>query len=208
MNTFPRLFRDPAAAAAAGGGGAAAAASKINPIAAAGSALQLGLGVFQTIDGNAKMKKYMAQRKSYEIPDEVYKVLNASLSVAGGDQRVLNYETNQIDKTGATILGVASRLGADPNTLSVLFGQQMDALGAAGERDHARAMENFGRVLQAYNLLSENKAAKWKSEQDIIKDKLQAAGSEMQSGLGNISGAISGGISQTSAQKTGNLYNS
>ncbi len=58
--------------------------TKISPIGIGASVLQTGLGVVQAISGSKQMKKLQAQRKSYEIPDEIYKILNASLSGAQG----------------------------------------------------------------------------------------------------------------------------
>lgn len=67
-------------------------------------------------------------------------------------------------------------------------------------------MENFGRVIQGYNLLADNKAAKWKSEQDIVKDDMQAADAKMKSGMQNIAGGVNTAISVDSATRAGNLY--
>ncbi len=59
--------------------------TSLSPIGIGASVLQTGLGLVQSISGAAKMKKLQAKRSAYEIPDEIYKILNASLSNAQGD---------------------------------------------------------------------------------------------------------------------------
>lgn len=199
MNISPKFFRDPLSDAAGG-------ASAFSPVGAVASGLQVITGLAQVIGGNKQMKMAKAKRKAYEIPDEIYKILNASMNRMGGDAETLNYETNKITQAGATSLGLAARLGADPNMLSALLDQQTDALEGAAQRNHASVTENFGRLLQGYSLLADNKAAKWKSEQDIVKDDMQAADEKMKAGMGNIAGGVNTAISVDSATRAGNLY--
>ena len=181
-------------------------ASDVSPVGVAASVLQTGLGVIQSISGNKKLKSALAQRKAYEIPDEIYKIVNAAQAGTGGDQQTLNYQTGQINQAGAASNAVAERLGADPNALSFIFNQQVNALGAAAEQNHATAMEQLGKVFQAWNLLAENKAAVWRSQQDIVKDRIQAASKEKDTGMNNIAGGINTAIAVDSAARTGALY--
>lgn len=196
-NFFPILFRSPDAEPVLGAA---------TPVGLVTAGLQTALGLYQSIKGSADMKKYMAQRKAYQIPDEVYKILNASLNAGQGDSATQTYESNMIGQEGASATDTALKLGADPNAVGAIFGQQIAATGASAQRNHVAMMENFDRVMKAYGSVAENKAAEYKSQQDIVKDKLQAAGSKMQSGLSNVAGGINTGISTLSSAQTAKLY--
>lgn len=166
------------------------------------------VGGIQTISGNAAKKKALAKRKPYQTPQEVIDLLNATESNAqlGFNPETLAYLTNQTDRAFTGALGTASRLGADPNDLSALFDQKMQAIMKIGAQDHAYNMENFSKYLSALDSVAANKAAEQKSEQDIIKDQLQSAAQEIQTGTANISGGINTGIGAFSAGNTANLY--
>lgn len=196
-NNFINRFFGPDAAA--GGAG-------LDPVSLALAGLQGGLGIIQSISGDAKAKRLMAQRTAYKTPDEIWKILNASLSMAGGDTITRDFQTNQIDRGFSQALGTATRLGADPNDLSALFDQKMQGILKVGQQFHASNMEAFGKVLSAYNLVADNKAAEWSSGQDIIKDKLQAASAEKAAGIQNIGSAANAAIGISAAAKTSNLY--
>lgn len=198
-----RLMRDPTAAL--GGAAAGAGVAGAMPYLAA---LQAGLGIYQTIAGKNKINKLLKQRKAYQTPQEVFDILNITESNAqqGFDPTTLAYLTNQIDRGFAGGLGAATRLGADPNQLSALLDQKIQGTMKVGAENHRLNMENMSRYLGALDSVAANKAAEQKSQQDIIKDQLQAAGVQVQSGTGNLSGGINTGIAAFASDKTANLY--
>lgn len=172
-------------------------------------ALQTGVGIVGDIINKGKQKKYLSQLKPYQTPQEIYDVLNATENNAsqGYDPFTLNYLTNQTDQAFSTGINAATQLGADPNTLSSLFGQKLDATMAIGAQNHNLNMQNFAQYLTALNTVASNKAAEQKSKQDLIKDKLQAVGLNLQQGNQNISGGLNTILSSLSAIDIGNLYN-
>lgn len=176
------------------------------PIAAAAAAAQAAIGLVQTISGNAKAKKLLAQRTAYKTPEEIFKMLNLTLSGAPGDTITRDFQTDQIDRTFSQITGNATRLGADPNDLSALFDQKMNSIMKVGQQFHASNMEAMSKVLSAYDVVAANKSAEWSSQQDIIKDKLQAASAEKAAGIQNIGSAVNAGISLSASAKTSDLY--
>lgn len=184
------------------GGGVAS----LSPVGAAISAAQAAMGIIQTISGDAKAKRLMAQRTAYKTPDEIWKILNASLSGAQGDTITRDFQTDQLDRAFSQTLGTATRLGANPNDLSMLFDQKMQGVLKVGQQFHASNMEAFGKVLSAYDLVAQNEAAEWSSEQDILKDKLQAAAADKAAGIQNIGSAANSFISLSAAGKTSNIY--
>ena len=169
---------------------------------------QAVMGAIQTANGNSARDKALAKRRSYKTPQEVIDILNATENRAqqGYDPVTLSYLNNDIDRGFSSALGTAERLGADPNDLSALFDQKIQATMQVGAQNHQKNMENFSNYLSALQGVADNKAAEQKSEQDIVKDELQAAGMEIQTGTQNISGGINTGLSAFGAGQTAGLY--
>lgn len=180
--------------------------SGINPVGAGIASLQAILGTIQTISGDAKAKKLMAQRTGYVTPDAVYKALNLDFSTAQGDTVTRDYQTNQLDRMFSQALGVSTRLGGDANDLSALFDKLIQGKIQVGQEFHKSNMEGISKVLQGYETVASNKAAEWSSQQDILKDKIQAASGEKAAGVQNIGSAANAFISMGASAKTGDLY--
>lgn len=178
----------------------------VDPLSASIAAVQTGAGLLQSLVGDAKTKKLMAQRTAYKTPDEIFKILNLSLSGAGGDTITRDFQTNQLDKSFSQMLGGATRLGADANDLSALFNQKINGMLQIGQQFHASNMEALGKVFSAYDLVSQNKAAEWSSQQDIIKDQLQAASAEKAAGIQNLGSGANAFIGLSAASQTEDLY--
>lgn len=183
----------------------------IDPITAIGlgsSVLQTGLGLFGLNSAQDRLDKLLAQRKAYKTPDEVYEILAATQNNAqsGYDASTLNYLTSEADRAFSATLGTAQRMGADPNNLSAVFDSKMQAMMKIGANNHALNMENFSRYLGALDTLAANKAAEQKSEQDILKDQIQAAAGDKATGWQNIAGGVNTAIGTLSANKVANLY--
>jgi hypothetical protein len=180
----------------------------VDPVSAALSAGQTALGIVQSISGAAKAKRLLQQRTAYKTPEEYYDILNATQNRAQGgfDAFTLNYLTNQTDRAFDSGLNTATRLGADPNQLSALFDQKIQATMKIGAENARLNMDNFSRYLGALDVIGQNKTAEWSSEQDILKDKLQAANADKQAGLQNIVGGANALTANISAGKTANLY--
>lgn len=185
-----------------------AALGAAGPIGIGLAGFQTALGLVQSISGDAKMKKLLAQRRAYVTPDEIYDILNATASRAssGYDPGTLNYLTNQTDRAFSSSINAATLLGGDPNDLSAIFDQKIQASMKIGAENQLLNMKNFERFLQAESVVAENKAAEQKSQQDIIKDKLQAAGVNKQAGLQNIGSGLNAGLAVASSYGTANLY--
>lgn len=178
----------------------------VDPVSASVAGLQAAAGLVQTISASSKLKRKMAQRTAYQTPDEIFKILNATLSQAGGDTIARDSSTSQLDRAFSQVLGGATRLGANPNDLSAIFDQKITGLMKIGDQFHASNMEAFGKVLSAYSLVADNKAAAWKSREDMLKDEIQALAAEKAAGIQNIGSAANAAISLSGSSKTGDLY--
>jgi len=172
------------------------------------TAAQGAMGIIQTISGDSKLKQLLAQRTSYKTPEEYFKILQATQNAAqqGYDAFTLNYLTNQNDRAFDEAAGAATRLGANPNDLAAIFDRKIQASMKIGAENHALNIKNFERFLSAEDVIGQNAAAEWKSEQEIIKDKMQAAGAEKAAGVQNIGSAANAAISIGASAKTSSLY--
>lgn len=178
----------------------------IDPISAGVSGAQAAMGIIQTISGNARANKAKAKRTAYQTPEEIFKLLNLSLSGGQGDTITRDYQMGQLDRGFSQILGNATRLGADPNDLSALFDQKIQGIIKVGDQFHASNMEAMGKILSAYDIVASNKAAEWSSAQDILKDEIQSATADKAAGIQNIGSAANAFISLKSAADIAKLY--
>lgn len=180
----------------------------VDPLSAALEVGQTILGTVQAISGSERTKRLLQQRRAYKTPEEYFKILNATENLAseGFDAFTLNYLTSGIDRSFSEASGTAERLGANPNDLSSLLDQKIQGLMKVGAENHQLNMENFSKFLGALDVMGQNKAAEWKSQQDIIKDQLQSAAEDKQAGLKNIFSAANAAIGTDAAGKTGKLF--
>lgn len=169
-------------------------------------ALQAGIGIVQDIKSRKKINGLLSQRKAFQTSQQVYDIVNATLNQAQGDTITRDYETNAINQNLSNTLGTATRLGADPNMLSSLFQNSVNGIMRAGQEFHQSNTAAFSNVINAFKLLADNKDAEYASQQDIIKDKLAAAGANLQTGTQNISGGINTVLSSLSSKATGDLF--
>jgi hypothetical protein len=177
------------------------------PLVGAGiGALQAGYGIVQDIKARKKINGLLSQRKAFQTSQQVYDIVNATLNQAQGDTITRDYETNAINQNLSNTLGTATRLGADPNMLSSLFQNSVNGIMRAGQEFHQSNTAAFSNVINAFKLLSDNKDAEYASQQDIIKDKLAAAGANLATGTQNISGGINTVLGSLSSKATGDLF--
>ena len=183
----------------------------INPLAAGEAGLgilQTGIGIINSIGARKRQNKLLSQRTSYKTPAEINQILQATQQNAslGLDPSTMDFLNNKTNTSFASSLDVIQRLGGDPNAMSSIFGQKVDALGNIAEMDTQAKMRNFSAYLSALDTVATNKTAEWKSEQDIIKDKLQAAGADLNTANQNISGGVNMVTGAIGSQMTMDLY--
>lgn len=202
MKIQVRLFRD---AGTDGGGGLG---SLLGPVGLGLGVLQEGLGIIQGINTKKKINNLLSQEKAYQTPQQVFDILHATQNNAsqGYDPNTLNYLNSQTDQAFSTAVGASARAGGDPNDLSALFGQKINSIMKIGADNHQLNTQNFSQYLSALGSVADNNAAEQKSQQDILKNKLQAAGVNMASSTGNISGGLNTILSTLSADKMARLY--
>ncbi len=189
--------------------GGFAALGAAGPVGLGLAGAQTALGIVQAISGGARSKRLMNRRRAYQTPEEIFDILKAQQSRAaeGYAPGTLNYITGQVDRGTASAIDAATRLGADPNQLNNLLDQKIQSTFRIGAENQLQNMKNFSGYIDALGLVASNKAAEQKSQQDIIKDQLQAASQQQQSGLQNIIGGANTLLSTVSSAQTAGLYN-
>lgn len=172
------------------------------------AAVSIGLGVAKDVKANKANKAAQAQIKPYKIPQAVLDVLQATEANAGSgfDKTTLNYLTSQTDNAFGGSLATAERLGADPNILSSIFAQKVDAISGIAAQDHQLQMANFSAYINALNATGANDAVEQKSQQDLLKDQLQKIAQDKAVASQQISQGINAGISGLSTAAMMKLY--
>jgi hypothetical protein len=202
INFYPIKNFQTGADAAAGGLGA------VTPIGIGLGAAQAAVGLVQTITQGARSKRLRKQRRAYQTPDEIYDILNAveSRASSGYSPETLQYITSGADNALSSSLSAATRLGADPNQLSNMLDQRIQASFRLGAENQLENMKNFQGYIDALGLVAENKAAEQKSREEYLRDDLAAAGAGQQAGFQNILGGAQTALNTIAADRTSRLY--
>lgn len=179
-------------------------------------AITAGLGVIQTLGGlfgrgrrQRQIQRLQSQRKAFETPEEVFQALNAAEFNAqtGLGAETLAYLTGGIDRTFASTVGAATRLGGDPNVLSRAFEQYALQGQRIGSLDQSARMANFGQYLTALNTVAQNRAAEQVSRDNLLKDQIQALSAQGADDTKNIQSGLNATLSGLSTIASANLYN-
>lgn len=176
---------------------------------------EAGIGAIQTIGGffgassaQKKLDALLAQRQSYQTPQEIYDIVNATENRAqsGFDAGTLGYLTNQTDRAFDASLGTSQRLGGDPNDASALFDQKMQQIFKVAGENHRLGLETFSKFLGAKEMLGSNLAAEQKSKEDILKDRIASATGNLNTQKQNVQNGLNTVLSAASSYATSQLY--
>lgn len=175
--------------------------------------IAVGVGVATTAYGayskgkaNKKQQEALSKRKAYTTQDETFQILNALENRSQGDTQTRDFQTQQIDNSFAQQLGVAELLGADANDLSGMFQQKMQGILQVGQQFHASNMEAFGKYIGGLDMVAKSKDAEYASQQNIVKDQLQAAAADSQAANATINSGINTALAGFSAAQSNKLY--
>lgn len=172
------------------------------------AAVQVATGIAKNAKANKATKELLKERKPYETPDEVFKILNATQANAqsGYDAETLDYLNNQTDRAFSSAIGASELLGGDPNDLSAIFDQKMQQVMKIGAENHALNMTNFNKYLGALEMVGKSSDAEYVSEQNLIKDKLQAEAAKKAQADENIQNGLNLGLEAGSSLLSNDLY--
>jgi len=165
-----------------------------------------GYGIYSKARANKKQKDALSKRKAYTTQDETFKILNALENRSQGDTQTRDFQEQQIDNAFSQQLGVAELLGADANELSGMFQQKMQGILQVGQQFHASNMEAFGKYLGGLDMVAKSKDAEYGSQQNIVKDQIQAAAADGAAANATINSGINTALAGYSAYQSNKLY--
>lgn len=178
---------------------------------ATGSLIGIGQtigGFIQTSRANKNLNKLFKRRRAYQTPDEIFDILNMATSnaSAGYSPETLDYLTSGANTALSASLGTASRLGADPNALGGLLDQYSRDIFKIGGENELVKMRKFDGVMNAMQLVAQNKEAEQISRDNLIKDQMQAEAQKLAAGNQNIQSGLNLITNSASSAATSGLY--
>lgn len=174
-----------------------------------------GAGIYQGFKGASDAKKaqgqsdaLFAQRKAYKTPSEVFDVFNQAQNNAqsGYDPTTLGYLTSQTNNATNAALDTSKLLGGDPNSFANLIDQNFQQIFKVGSENNLLKMKKFDQLLNATNLIIGNKDAEFASQDNLLKDQLQAAAQRTQVGRQNEQSGINLALNGFSSLASNSLF--
>lgn len=171
-------------------------------------AAQIGIGIAEKEKAKKDAAKALGQRRAYQTPEELFKILNATESNAqtGFDAATMQYATNETDRAFDASLSTNQLLGGDPNSQSAIFGEKLNAIMGIANQSHAVKMQNFNQFLNAVGAVGQSKDAEFFSQQNLVKDRQQQAGVDLANSSQQISAGLNTGIASLAAMAESNLF--
>lgn len=179
----------------------------VDPVSTAVSAANLLVGGVQSLIGagqekraNRELSRLFKQRKAYSTPQEILDIVQMQENNAqtGFGAETLDYLTTGADRGMAAGLDTAKMLGADPNALGgILDGYFQDIFKIGGENELAK-MKKFDGLINATQLLADNKVAEQISADNLIKDQMAAKAQQVAAGTQNIQSGLNLGLNALS----------
>lgn len=157
---------------------------------------------------NRELKRLFSQRKAFQTPEEIFEILNMQQFNAqqGFSDETTSYLTGQAGAGLSAGLGTAARLGADPNQLGGIIDNYYQDIFKIGSESDLVKMKKFDSLTNALNLVAENKAAEQVSEDNLIKDQMQAVASRVGAANAGQQSGLNLALSSIGALATNNLY--
>lgn len=159
---------------------------------------------------NKELDSLFKKRSPYKTPKEVFDILNLTTSNAsqGFSDETMGYLTGQAGAGLSGALGTASRLGADPNQLSGLLDSYYQDIFKIGNENELVKMRKFDSLTNAMNLVAQNKDAEWQSQENLIKDQMQAVSARLGNAQQGINSGLNFGIQGLTNIASAGLYDS
>ncbi len=161
--------------------------------------VQAGIGIAQSINGNKRLKRLLQQREDYKSPDEVQQQYQIAQNEAqtGYGAATMSYFTNQTNSALTNSLNTASKLGADPNSISSIFSKNVDAIiKTSGDSEMTRMMKfdklyaSIATVIQGKDAEYADRKAKYDDATAAAAMKVKAGNENLKSGINGIMGAV------------------
>lgn len=177
-------------------------------VGAATGIIQSLIGGGQARRANRNLKRLFSQRKAYKTPEEIFEILQLTQSNASqgfSDETLQVLEGNAGRGLSAT-LGSATRLGADPNQLSGVLDNYFQNIFKIGTENELVKMKKFDDFTNALRTVADNRTAEWQSQENLIKDQMQAEAQKVGAGQANLKSGLNLAFGSIAALAGGNLY--
>lgn len=154
--------------------------------------IQAGIGIAQSISGNARLKKLRGMRTAYQTPQEFFDMNAMALNAAqtGYGAQTLDYLTTQTDRALSSSLGAATSLGADANTIADIYDRNVQGIMKIGADNELQQLAKFNRVYDTTQVLANQKVAEWADKEAKIKDDMAAAAQKVAAGNKNLESGL------------------
>ena len=161
--------------------------------------IQAGIGIAQSINGNKRLNRLLQQREDYKSPDEVQQQYQLAQNEAqtGYGAATMSYFTNQTNSALTNSLNTASKLGADPNSISSIFSKNVDAIIKTSSDSEMTRMMKFDKLYASIAKVIEGKDAEFadrRAKQDDLaaaaRDKVKAGNENFKSGINGVMGSV------------------
>lgn len=170
--------------------------------------IQSLIGAGQARRANRNLKRLFSQRKAYQTPEEIFEILQLTQSNASqgfSDETLQVLEGNAGRGLSAT-LGSATRSGADPNQLSGVLDNYFQNIFKIGTENELVKMKKFDDFTNALRTVADNRTAEWQSEENLIKDQMQAEAAKLGAGQMNLSSGLNLAFNGITNLLAGDLY--
>jgi hypothetical protein len=180
----------------------------IQAIGAAEGVLQAGVGAYQAISGNRRLKRLMNQREVYKMPDEVYDAFNLATNNAqtGYSADTMKYLTGQTDRALSSSLGALERMGGDPNDIMNIFDASMQNIMKIGAENDQVQFQKLNSVFAGLQGIAQGKDAEYASREALLKDKMAMEAQKVQAGMQNLQSGLNLGMNALSNMESMDLY--
>lgn len=177
-------------------------------IGALAGGIQALIGAGQAKRANRNLKRLFSQRKAYSTPSEIFEILELTQSNAsqGFSDETMQFLEGGASRGLASTLGAATRLGADPNQISGVLDSYFQDIFRIGTENELVKMKKFDDFTNALKLVSDSRSAEWASEDNLIKDQMQAEAQKVGAGQANVQSGLNLALGAGVALLGGNMY--
>lgn len=169
--------------------------------------IQAGVGIAQSINGNKRLQRILQQREEFKSAQEVQDQYQLAQNEAqtGYGAATMSYFTNKTNSALTNSLNTASKLGADPNSISSIFSKNVDAIIKTSSDSEMTRMMKFDKLYASIAKVIEGKDAEFADRRAKQDDLAAAAAMKVKAGNDNLKSGINGIMGAVANNETSNL---
>ena len=159
-------------------------------VAVAVGAVSLGVGIYQTVDGNNKRKKAEKNRPEYESPREIAQNTNLAEQMAyeGLPMEQKRAFQREVQRSQAAALSSQGQLNAQLSGLAATNVASMDALSNMHVQDARARNENRRALMNQRGIAAQYRDREFAYDHQFYQQELDTANAMIGAGMQNIAG--------------------